>query len=155
MSPCPPIFFSHFSSSDSSSRQLLEEKTAQGATAVAAAGVTSASGGVAPSLPQQVTKKTKKKKKVTSTPLLNSAYDDHALDQSMLQKRCVLHHRVEKFCELQKLKLQNQVQDLQIPGRFVYYDVFWLEQYMDCFVDCEDWSWLMRCGQQFRSKVMK
>lgn len=127
----------------------MEEKTSQVATVTS----TSASGGGAPLPP--VTKKAKKKKKVTPTPLLNSAGDDHALDQSMLQKRCVLHHRVEKFCELQKIKLQSQLADLQIPGRFVYYDVFWLEQYMDCFVDCEDWSWLMRCGQQFRSKVMK
>ena len=101
-------------------------------------------------------KKKKKKKKFSSENslgILEANQDDHALDQATLQKRCILHNRVEKFCELRFNKLQNQFVSLETPGKFIYYDIFWLENYLDCFVECEDWTWLMRCGQQFRSKV--
>lgn len=100
-------------------------------------------------------KKKKKKKKLISDDGIGVSVneDDHALDQVTLQKRCILHNRVEKFCELRYNKLRNQFESLETPGKFIYYDIFWLENYLDCFVECEDWTWLMRCGQQFRSKV--
>lgn len=100
-------------------------------------------------------KKKKKKKKLASDTNsgMSISQDDHALDQVTLQKRCILHNRVEKFCELRYNKLKNQFESLETPGKFIHYDIFWLENFLDCFIECEDWSWLMRCGQQFRSKA--
>jgi hypothetical protein len=33
---------------------------------------------------------------------------------------------------------------------FVYLEPLWLEQYMLCFSDCEDWAWQLKTSSNFR-----
>jgi hypothetical protein len=78
--------------------------------------------------------------------------DDEGLDRVTLQKRVLLHDRVNRLCELRKTQMKTHLQGLCTPGKFVYFEPFWLEQYMECFNECEDWAWMLKCSHEFRTK---
>lgn len=81
--------------------------------------------------------------------------DDEALDYLTLQKRLLLHDRVNRLCDLRKSQMKSHLKGLCLPGKFVYFEPFWLEMYMDCFDACEDWAWLLKCSHEFRTKAIE
>jgi len=108
-----------------------------------------------PSEENKKTKGGKRKKNFKKSALItHTSGDDEGLDTTTLQKRHLLHDRVSRLCDLRKGQMRDHLNGIQMPGKFVYFEPFWLEQYMEYFSDCDDWSWLLKCSHEFRTKSM-
>jgi hypothetical protein len=80
-----------------------------------------------------------------------STLDDDATDVMTLQKRLLLHDRVDQLCDLRLSQLTSKYSKISL-GKYLYVEPFWLEKYMDAFSECEDWAWMLKSSIEFRSK---
>ena len=69
----------------------------------------------------------------------------------VMKERLVIHERLKQLVELRVKSLQNYTACRNTPGKFVLLNTFWLENLLQSFSACEDWSTLLKNSSDFRN----
>jgi hypothetical protein len=72
------------------------------------------------------------------------------VDASKVHQRMILHDRVVWLLELKMAQMQASIEGMQPPGKFVYFETYWLESLVHAFASCDDWTSLLRSSKTFR-----
>lgn len=72
------------------------------------------------------------------------------IDPSKVHQRMILHDRVVWLLELKTAQMQAFVEGMRSPGKFVYFETYWLESLTHAFASCDEWTSLLRSSRTFR-----
>jgi hypothetical protein len=76
------------------------------------------------------------------------------VEASKVHQRMILHDRVVWLLELKIAQMQASIEGMHPPGKFVYFETYWLESLVHAFASCDEWASLLRASKTFRGGPM-
>ena len=97
-------------------------------------------------------KKNKLRRRGVSVPVGFEADEtgEQAAALSTMRKRMLLHERVYKLAIMRKVQLGKKLVGLNVPGKCISLDPFWLERLLHAFTECDDWASLLRDSNTYK-----